>query len=61
MDGRRLPCVPLTDQLLEETDAAVILTAHSAFDPEQIARKARLVLDTRNLTQGAQEGNILRL
>ena len=61
LDGRRLPCVPLTDQLLEETDAAVILTAHSAFDPEQIARNARLVLDTRNLTQGAQEGNILRL
>ncbi len=26
---------PLTDQLLEETDAAVILTAHSAFDPSR--------------------------
>lgn len=61
LNGRRYPVSPLTGQLLEEADAVVILTAHSAFDPQQIAAKARLVLDTRNLTQGVKGGNILRL
>lgn len=61
LGSRRYSVVPLTDDLLEQADAVVILTAHSAFDPERIAKKSRLVLDTRNLTQGIREGNIIRL
>jgi len=45
---RRFVSEPLTRELLESHDAAIILTDHDAFDYELIARHASLVLDTRN-------------
>lgn len=39
---------PLTRELLESHDVALILTDHDAFDYELIARHAPLVVDTRN-------------
>lgn len=47
--------VALTAEALGAADAVVILTSHSAYDPELIRSKSRLVVDTRNLTNGAPE------
>lgn len=58
--GRRhklgLESVALTPQALSAADAVVIVTHHSAFDPEFIVRHARLVVDTRNLTKNVTSG-----
>ncbi len=48
--------VPLTEEVLAEMDAVVILTDHSAYDYEWIVRHAPLVVDTRNATKGVKEG-----
>ena len=46
-----LPSVPLTAETLAEYDAVLIVTDHSAYAYESIARHARLVVDTRNATR----------
>lgn len=47
---------PLTPEWLESLDCALIATDHSAFDPAMIVRHSKLVVDTRNMTQGIMEG-----
>jgi len=49
--GRSYAAVPLTAQRVAQSDCALILTAHSAFDYESIVRHAPLVFDTRNGTR----------
>ena len=49
--GRSYAAVPLTAQRVAQSDCALILTAHSAFDYELIVRHAALVFDTRNGTR----------
>ncbi|OHB77365.1 MAG: UDP-N-acetyl-D-glucosamine dehydrogenase [Planctomycetes bacterium RBG_16_59_8] len=44
----KVPPVALTDKVLREHDAVVIVTDHSAYDYKRIVRHARLVIDTRN-------------
>ena len=39
---------PYSTKLLEESDAVVIITDHSAFDAKEIATHSQLVVDTRN-------------
>jgi UDP-N-acetyl-D-glucosamine dehydrogenase len=46
--GLDLRSVPLTAQRLRSSDAVVIATDHSAYDFDRIARRAPLVVDTRN-------------
>jgi UDP-N-acetyl-D-glucosamine dehydrogenase len=41
----------VTAERLAQSDCALILTAHSAFDYESIVRHAPLVFDTRNGTR----------
>jgi len=53
--------VELTNGLLEEADCVVILTAHSLYDWELVAKSANLVLDTRNVTNGILSKNIYKL
>jgi UDP-N-acetyl-D-glucosamine dehydrogenase len=53
-----MTCTPL-DQL-EEFDCAVIVTDHSQYDYEDIVRRAKLVVDTRNATAGIDSPNIVR-
>lgn len=43
---------PLTAQTLAEADCVVVVTDHSAYDWPWIVEHARLVVDTRNATQG---------
>jgi UDP-N-acetyl-D-glucosamine dehydrogenase len=46
-----LRSVPLSARTLGASDATLIVTDHSCFDPAFIVRHSRLVVDTRNLTR----------
>jgi UDP-N-acetyl-D-glucosamine dehydrogenase len=46
----------LTDDFLAAQDCLLIATAHSAYDYDRLVRCSRLVVDTRNATQGVNEG-----
>lgn len=46
----------LTDQSLKDADCVLIITDHSSIDYTRVCRLARLVIDTRNATQGVKEG-----
>jgi len=48
--------VPLSDDLLDRADCAVIITDHSAFDYERIVNRSRAIVDTRNATRRVDAG-----
>jgi UDP-N-acetyl-D-glucosamine dehydrogenase len=48
-------------QAIGEADLAVIVTAHPGVDHEEIARRARLVVDLRGVTRAAGAGNVVKL
>jgi UDP-N-acetyl-D-glucosamine dehydrogenase len=50
-DGLSLTSAPLTQEALEASDCAVIVTDHAAFDYAQVVQYARCVVDTRNATR----------
>ena len=52
--GHAFDGVDVTASRLEHSECALILTAHSAFDYEQIVRHAPLVFDTRNGTRSVK-------
>ena len=45
---------------LDQFDAAVIVTDHSAYDFKSIVEQSKLVIDTRNATKGIQSPKIVR-
>ncbi|MCS6803584.1 MAG: nucleotide sugar dehydrogenase [Acidobacteriota bacterium] len=49
--GRPLRSVALTEAVLAESDCAVVLTDHSAYDWPWIVNHSNLVVDTRNATK----------
>lgn len=51
-NGWRLTCEPDLQQALAEADCVVIATDHSCYDWPDIARRARLIVDTRNALGG---------
>ncbi|NBB85392.1 MAG: nucleotide sugar dehydrogenase, partial [Bacteroidetes bacterium] len=46
--AEELPGLPLTAEVLENHDVAILLTNHAAFDYEMIAAHAPMIVDTRN-------------
>ncbi len=46
--AEELPGLPLTAEVLENHDVAILLTDHAAFDYEMIAAHAPMIVDTRN-------------
>jgi UDP-N-acetyl-D-glucosamine dehydrogenase len=42
--------IPITQDVLKEMDAVIIITDHSAYDYAEIVRHSNLVIDTRNAT-----------
>jgi len=48
----KLRSSPLTEKLLRQIDAAVVVTDHSQIDYPWVVEKAPLVIDTRNVTKG---------
>lgn len=52
----------LTDQLLSDMDAVVILTDHSSIPLQQILDHSSIIFDTRNITRGRNStGKVVRL
>jgi UDP-N-acetyl-D-mannosaminuronate dehydrogenase len=50
VDGRLIePGGPLAEAVTA-ADLVILLQAHSAYDPDEIGRRARLLLDTRGIT-----------
>jgi len=49
------------DEALKDADLVVIVTAHPSVDHDQVARKARLVVDLRGVTHASVAGNVVRL
>ncbi|HEX4188365.1 MAG TPA: nucleotide sugar dehydrogenase [Solirubrobacteraceae bacterium] len=49
------------EQALADADLALIVTAHPDVDYEQVARRARLVVDLRGVTRRSGVGNVVRL
>ena len=45
---------------LSSYDCVLIVTDHSSYDYQQIARDAQLVVDTRNAMKGIHSINIMR-
>jgi UDP-N-acetyl-D-glucosamine dehydrogenase len=54
----QMKCAPLSN--FGQYDCVLIITDHSDYDYEQIARESQLVVDTRNATRGIQSPNIVR-
>jgi UDP-N-acetyl-D-mannosaminuronate dehydrogenase len=48
---------PLSYAEMGTYDVVVIVTDHRYYEPEQILRHARRIVDTRNLTAGAGRNN----
>jgi UDP-N-acetyl-D-glucosamine dehydrogenase len=40
--------VPLTDELLRDSDAVIIVTDHSGMDYARVCQMSSIVIDTRN-------------
>jgi len=58
-----LESVPLTEETVARTDCVLILAHHSSYDYAWLVRHARLVVDTRNATQGipGRDRNVVRI
>jgi len=62
LDQKRLTSMPLSYKNLQETDCVVILTDHSNLPVPHILRHAKLVYDTRNITNGLpSKARVVRL
>ena len=51
-----MKCVELTEKSLAESDAAVIVTDHTAYDYDWIVKHAPLVVDARNACKNVKGG-----
>jgi UDP-N-acetyl-D-glucosamine dehydrogenase len=49
------------EQAIGDADLALIVTAHPGVDHEEIARRARLVVDLRGVTRPSGAANVVRL
>ena len=59
--GKTFESQPVSPEVLNACDLAMILTDHSQFDYKAIVENAPLVFDTRNATEGSRNVNIVRL
>jgi len=50
-----VPATELTPEALQESDVAVIVTDHDAYDVEMIARHAPRIVDTRNSLESVED------
>ena len=53
IDGRSIPLADDLDAALADADLVILLQAHEAYDPAELARAARLLLDTRGVIPAA--------
>lgn len=55
-DGHEHVSVPLTDEEIDRADAVVIVTDHSNVDYQRLVERARVIVDTRNVTSKLVRG-----
>jgi len=53
VDGRAIPRAENLDAALADADLVILLQAHRGYDPAQLTRGARLLLDTRGVIPAA--------
>jgi len=49
------------DEVLEDCDVAVIVTAHPGIDHREVVERAPLVVDLRGVTRGVEAPSVVRL
>ena len=54
VDGRRVEAGGRLADAVAAADLVILLQAHSAYDPAEIGRRARLLLDTRGVTKAGE-------
>jgi UDP-N-acetyl-D-glucosamine dehydrogenase len=54
--GKTWKGVPLTDEAIANADLVLVLTDHTAIDYQDVVKKARLVVDTRNACRKVASG-----
>jgi len=59
--GTKLKSVKLTSKIIKESDCILILTPHTCFNYEALAKKAKLIIDTRNAIKSRRFKNVFRL
>lgn len=59
--NQRLKNKAYSATLLKQADAVVITTHHTVFDPKDILKNSRLVIDTRNIMRGLSAEHLVRL
>jgi len=60
-ENKPLRSIPLNAQSLSSADAVVLATDHSLFNAKEIVDHSRLIVDTRNLTDGMNSRKVVRL
>jgi UDP-N-acetyl-D-glucosamine dehydrogenase len=60
-DSLRIKSTELSEKLLKETDATIIITDHSTYDYQWIVKHAGLIIDTRNATRSLKSPKIVKL
>jgi UDP-N-acetyl-D-glucosamine dehydrogenase len=61
VDGREVPHVDLTEEVLSSVDVVVVVTDHSTVDYHAVVRHAPLILDTRNALKSFDSNKVVRL
>lgn len=61
LGGRKMISINYSPDILKNYDLVLILTDHSGFDYEEIARNANLVFDTRNAVKSREHKNVSHL
>ena len=56
LDGRTFKSADLSDEVLENADLVVIITAHSEVDFDRVVAKSSRIFDTRNATRDVTGG-----
>jgi UDP-N-acetyl-D-mannosaminuronate dehydrogenase len=54
VDGQRVEAGGRVADAVAAADLVILLQAHSAYDPDEIGRRARLLLDTRGVTTAGE-------
>ena len=54
VDGRPVESGGYLAKAIAAADLVILLQAHSAYDPDDIGRRARLLLDTRGVTTAGE-------
>ena len=57
----KMKSIKLSDEKIGSYDLVLILTDHSGFDYENLADKAKIVVDTRNAIKSRNHKNVFRL